>query len=100
MTPQFTTDPFRRFLDIAGLGLRAQAVIAMRTVLLAGGGPAAIREAHRMVAEKVVAGLEAEAAAVRALLGGGSFDDAAEQALVPVRRCVEDNVRRLTGPPY
>ncbi|RAI44109.1 hypothetical protein [Rhodoplanes roseus] len=94
------TDPLTRFLDIAGLGIRAQAVIALRTIRLAEGGPAAIREAHRMVAEKVVAALEAEMVATRALLGGASFDDAAEQALVPVRRCVEDNVRRLSRPPF
>lgn len=100
MKTPVTPDPFSRFLDIAGLSFSAQAVIAMRTLTLARGGPAAFREAHRMVTEKVVAGLEAEAAAMRTLLTGGTFDDAAQQALVPVRRCVEDNIRRLSRPPY
>lgn len=93
-------DPFTRFLDIAGLGIRAQAVIALRTIRFAEGGPAALSEAHRMVAEKVIAALAGEMAAAAALLGGASFDDAAAEALVPVRRCVEDNVRRLSGRPY
>ncbi|CAL8981516.1 MULTISPECIES: hypothetical protein [Rhodoplanes] len=91
------TTPLDRFLELAGLGIRAQAVIALRTIRLAEGGPAALREAQRMVTEKVVATVEAEMAAARALLGGASFDDAASEALVPVRRCVEDNVRRLSG---
>jgi hypothetical protein len=93
-------DPFTSFLSIAGLGISAQTVIALRTIRLAEGGPAAVSEAHRMVAEKVIATFVGEMAAAAALLGGASLDDAAAQAMVPVRRCVEDNVRRLSGLPY
>jgi hypothetical protein len=45
--------------DIAAANLQAQRVIALRLMKLAQGGPAAQKEAHMMVSEKLVASAEA-----------------------------------------
>ena len=47
--------------DLALAGFEAQRVIALRLMTLAAGGPAANREARRMVTEKMAASAEAAA---------------------------------------
>lgn len=56
------TNPWPRIIiDAWLLGLEMSAVIGLRWMKLAAGGPAAATEANRMVAEKVAAGLELQA---------------------------------------
>jgi hypothetical protein len=88
-------DFWKDWIDAAALGLEAQGVIAMRLLKIAAGGPAADVECQLMVAEKFAAAAAAQAAAASALACGHSIHDAAALALVPVRRRVRANHRRL-----
>lgn len=82
-------------LDAWMLSIEASAVIAQRTLMLAAGGPAAKREAVRMVSEKVDAGLSLQR---KALLGDLGVTPAAvtASALTHYRRKVRANRRRLS----
>jgi hypothetical protein len=62
----------RLSFDIWGAGLEAQQVIGLRLAKLAGGGAAAAVEVNRMVSEKMTAALEAQQAAMRAMLAGNA----------------------------
>jgi|SwirhisoilCB3_FD_contig_71_2593040_length_648_multi_6_in_0_out_0_1 hypothetical protein len=53
---------FKLATEIAEANINAQRVVALRLTKLAKGGPAAEREARRMVVEKLAASLEAGAA--------------------------------------
>ena len=75
----------------------AQAVFSARMMLLAAGDANAAAEAYRMVSEKVIAFADAQAAAERALADGRGIYEAAEEAYVPLRDCVRENSRRLSG---
>ena len=76
------------------LGVEASSVIALRTLKIAEGGPAAVYETERMVSEKIDA-----AAALHALAmsGGLGFTPAgaASKTLAHYRREVRANRRRL-----
>jgi hypothetical protein len=75
--------------EVASANLAAQRVIALRLAKLAKGGPAAHREARRMIVEKVAASFEAGAS----LMAGKSSH-------AVVRRygsIVRANERRLSG---
>jgi len=74
--------------DAALAGFETQRVIALRMLKLAAGGPAAEKEAQRMVSEKVIALTEAAAM----LATGGS----AHQVLRGYRSKIRANERRLT----
>jgi hypothetical protein len=74
--------------DLALAGFEAQRVIALRLAKLAAGGPAADREARRMVTEKVAASAEATAT----LAMGGS----PEAVLHRYRTIMRANQRRLS----
>lgn len=81
-------------LSAWSLGLEASAVIALRTLKIAAGGPAADAEARSMVREKIDAGLTLQAMA----LGGGlgvTAHGAAARTLAHYRRRVRANRRRL-----
>ncbi len=73
------------------LGLEASAVIAMRMMKMAGGGPAAAAEARRAVTEKVASGLTLPGK----LLSARSAHSAATKTLAHYRRKVRANRRRL-----
>ena len=76
------------------LWMEANAVIGLRMLRLAQGGPAAGYEAERMVTEKFSAfGEAAMRYAFANHASGGS--SAARSALVPIRRQVQANRRRL-----
>lgn len=62
----------RLSFDIWNTGLEAQQVIGLRLAKLAGGGAAAAVEIDRMVSEKMTAALEAQQAAMRAILTGNT----------------------------
>jgi hypothetical protein len=84
------------WIDAAALGFEAQSVIAMRLMKIAAGGAAADAECELMVAEKFAAMSAAHDAASAALLRGQSLHTATALALVPVRRRVRANHRRLS----
>jgi hypothetical protein len=89
-------NPWARLtMDAWALGFEASAVIGLRTLKLAAGGPAAQAEAERMVSEKVAAGL---ALRQRALTGGLGYSPASATAktLAHYRRKVRANRRRLS----
>jgi hypothetical protein len=77
------------------LGLDVQHVIALRMMRISAGGAAAHAECRRMVTEKVAAGAAAQAAAFAALVSGEGLEAATAQAMVPIRRKVRANRRRL-----
>lgn len=81
-------------LDAWALGLESSAVVGLRGVKLAAGGPAAAAEARRMVSEKIDAGLSLQARALSGTLGA-TPTDAAGLALAHYRRRVRANWRRL-----
>jgi hypothetical protein len=74
--------------DLAFAGFEVQRVIALRFMKLAAGGPAADREARRMVTEKIAASTEAAAT----LATGGS----PRAVLRRTRTVVRANKKRLT----
>jgi hypothetical protein len=74
------------------LAFESQQVVALRLMHLANGGPSALREAERMVSEKVVAAVES---AVRVSIGQGP-----DHILRSYRRKVQANRDRLTCQPY
>ncbi len=79
---------FGTWTNLVMLGIEAQQVIWLRMMKLAGGGPTAGFEAHRMVTEKVVAA----AVASGQIMTGASAD----VVLRGYRRKVRSNARRLT----
>jgi hypothetical protein len=87
---------WKHWIDMTKLGFEAQCVIALRLAKVAAGGAAAKAECRRMVTEKVSAAIEAQAAAAAALTRGKNMEAAAALALVPVRRTVRANRRRLS----
>jgi len=85
------------WFEAARFGADSQRVIALRLMRLASGGPGAVVEAERMVAEKVAAFSEAHGAIFTALVTGSSLDAAAVKAYAPYRRAVRANSRRLSS---
>jgi hypothetical protein len=77
--------PFQMML----LGMEAHAVIGLRLSKLAAGGPAAVLEAHQMIAEKV----SATAEAAGTLMTGGSVHTVVRR----YRSHVQANEARLLG---
>jgi hypothetical protein len=82
-------------LDAWSLGLEASAVMGLRTLKIAQGGPGGQAEAERMVSEKVEAALDLQ---LRALTGGLGVTPASASArtLAHYRRKVRANRRRLS----
>ena len=78
---------FQLMQTVAETNLAAQRVIGLRMMRLAGGGAIGVREAQRMVVEKLAVGAEAN----MLLLSGGSLDTAAKK----YRSAVRANERRL-----
>ena len=87
---------FSLTLDMTRLGFEAQRVIELRLQRLAACGPDAPFEAHRMVAEKQVAFLEAAFVAGTALATGGRSHAAAQKIIKGYRKHVRANSRRLS----
>jgi hypothetical protein len=72
-----------------------QNVISMRLLWISQGRPQAAAEAQLMIAEKIEAFADAEAAIAQALSAGEGFMVAAERGYAPLRRCVGANSSRL-----
>jgi hypothetical protein len=84
------------YFRAAQVGWDANVVVAMRLMRLAVGGALAQREAQMMVAEKVAAIAEAQAAATTKMLMGAGMAAAAKSASAVYQRKVRANRRRLT----
>src|SRR5215831_20884908 len=84
------------YIRAAQAGWDANVVVTMRLMRLAVGGALAQREAQRMVAEKIAASAEAQAAAITKMLMGGGTAAATKSASAVYQRKVRANRRRLT----
>jgi len=82
-------------LDAWSLGLEAGAVMGLRTVKIARGGPAADAEARRMISEKVDAAVALQTLALTGALGA-TAPRMAGKTLAHYRRKVRANRRRLS----
>jgi hypothetical protein len=74
----------------------AQAVILLRCLRIATGGPRANAETHRMITEKVAALAEAQLVATAATLKGSKKRRVAKKALAVYATRVRRNRRRLS----
>src|SRR5262245_54408230 len=83
--------------DAARATANAQGVIALRLAMLARGGAAGRKEAHRMVAEKADALVQAQFAAAKSLASGKNPPAVMRETISIYGRRVRDNRRRLTG---
>jgi hypothetical protein len=81
--------------EAARLGAEAQKVIELRLTRLAAGGPDAPFEAHRMVAEKQWAFVEAALVAGTILASGNAGHVAARKVVQGYRKHVRANSRRI-----
>jgi hypothetical protein len=88
---------WRAWIDANRFAMEIQQVIALRLMRLASGDVAAAGEAHRMMAEKIAAGVAAQTAAAAALIAGASLAAVTCSAARPFRTRVRANHRRLTG---
>jgi len=86
----------RLMLQGAWLALEAQQVIALRLTKLAMGGSAAMREAHRMMTEKVDATTKATGM-ITGAMARGSPDCGSDLVVRMLRKRVRANRRRLIG---
>jgi hypothetical protein len=87
---------WRNWIDAGRFALDTQAVIALRMIKIASGGPLATAEAQRMVAEKVAALAVAQLTGGMALATGKSPEIAARRAIGSVHRSIRANRRRLS----
>jgi hypothetical protein len=91
------------YIRAAQVGWDANVVVAMRLMRLTVGGALAQREAQRMVAEKVTAIAEAQAAAITKMIMGGGMAAATKSASAVYQRKVRADSRarlfdrRLSG---
>ena len=83
-------------MSMMKLGFDAQQVIALRTVKLMAGGPAADTEANLMVAEKMQAAADAGLTMTVGLMSGRSQADIAREVVGAYRRKTSANRRRLS----
>jgi len=86
---------FRMASHAAFLMWDAQQVMALRMMRIASGGGRATREANTMIAEKAIAALEAQSAAVTGILAGKSPPAVGEGMLRVYKKRVKANRRRL-----
>lgn len=86
---------FELGMDTYALAVEAQAVVALRMMKFAAGGPAAAIEAQQMISEKLIAAAEVQTKAASAILSGTSHLTPA-RTLAHYRRKVRANRRRLS----
>jgi hypothetical protein len=84
-------------MDAVKFNLEVQSVVAMRLMKIAANGPTGASEFKRMVEEKPEASGAALTAGALALAKGRSVKAATKAALVPVKKRVRANRKRLSG---
>ena len=78
------------------LGFESQNVIALRMMRFATGGATASTEARHMIADKIVAGVEAQAVAASSIASGHKDTVVAGKILRVLKKRVRANKRRLS----
>ena len=77
--------------------LEIQSVVSMRLMKISAGGAEAVAEYMRMIQEKSAAVMAAQTAGSLALAKGRSIKAATKAAMVPVKKKVRANRKRLSG---
>ena len=85
------------WMEAAKFNLEVQSVISMRLMKIATGGVEAVAECMRMIQEKSAAAAAAQTAGSLALAKGRSIKAATKAAMVPVKKKVSANRKRLSG---
>jgi hypothetical protein len=88
-------ESFNAWAETLRFACEVQNVISMRLLRISQGGPQAAAEAELMIAEKIEAFADAEAAIAQALSAGEGIMVAAERGYAPLRQCVGANSSRL-----
>jgi hypothetical protein len=89
------SDYWRHWMDACLFATEAQCVVTLRMVNFASGHSQSEAEGHRMVTEKFLALWDAQFAAATSFLNGNNPMEMMRSALLPIRRCVRQNRRRL-----
>jgi hypothetical protein len=84
------------WMDAVKFNLEVQSVVSMRLMKIAAGGAEGGAEYTRMVHEKAEAAVDAQTAGGLALANGRSIKAAAKAAMVPVKKRVRANRKRLS----
>ena len=87
---------FSLIFEAIELGFESQNVIALRMMRLAGGGDIAQAEACHMIADKMAAGVEAQAVAASSVASGHKDMVVAGKVLQVFKKRVRDNKQRLS----
>ncbi len=82
---------YNPWYDATMLAMQSSGVIFLRALKMAGGGPDAEDESHRMVSEKILA----NATAASVLMAGGSL----QTVIAGYQAVVDANTARLLTPP-
>jgi hypothetical protein len=88
-------ESFNAWAETLRFACEVQNVISMRLLRISQGGPQAAAEAELMIAEKIEAFADSEAAIAQALSAGEGIMVAAERGYALLRRCVGANSSRL-----
>jgi hypothetical protein len=88
---------FKSWMDAVKFNLEVQSVIAMRLMKIAAGGATGAAESTKMVQEKAEASVAALTAGAVALAKGRSAKAATKAAMIPVKKRVRANRKRLSG---
>lgn len=95
MARRSDSNPWLRIgMDAWSLGIEASTVIGLRTLKIAAGGAAGEAEFRRMISEKIGAGLELQALAIKGAIGPAP-ERVAAASLAHLRRKVTANRKRL-----
>ncbi len=95
MFPLNPFDYLRVTLQAARIMTESQTVIGLRLAGMAGFWQMGDAENARMVTEKMEAGAQAQSAAMRSAMAGGSLSDIATAAMNPVEARTSANAKRL-----
>jgi hypothetical protein len=87
----------KAWMDAAKFNFEVQSVVAMRLMKIAAGGATGAAETTRMVQEKAEASVAALTAGSLALAKGKTVKAATKAAMVPVKKRVSANRKRLSG---
>ena len=85
------------WMEAAKFNLEIQSVVSMRLMKISAGGAEAVAEYVRMVQEKSNAAAAAQTAGSLALAKGRSIKAATKAAMVPVKKKVRANRKRLSA---
>jgi hypothetical protein len=88
---------FKAWMDVVKFNLEVQSVVAMRLMKIAAGGAAGAAESTKMMQEKPEASVASLTAGALALAKGRSLKAATKAAMVPVKKRVRANRKRLSA---